>query len=108
MWVYLTSLLPSRRTTWRSFEWTLRSSGPNTTCTPIFSSSLAQRMLLDSSNFARSSISTETVLPFSLALVRARTRDGSFPILYRQIFMLWTLGSSAEVDTNLTTVPKDS
>jgi len=81
MWVYLTSLLPSRRTTCRSLEWTFRSTGPNTTWTPIFSISLAQRMLFDSSNFALSSMSTETFLPFSLARMSALTMDGSLPIL---------------------------
>jgi len=80
MWVYLTSLLPSRRTTWSSLEWTFRSTGPNTTWTPIFSISLAQRMLLDSSNLALSSIRTETFLPLSLARISALTMEGSLPI----------------------------
>ncbi len=61
-------------------------------------------MLLLSSNLALSSISTETVFPFSLALIRALMMLGSFPILYRQILMLWTSGSSAEVAMNLTMV----
>ena len=65
-------------------------------------------MLLLSSNLARSSIRTETVLPFSLARISAFTRDGSLPILYRQILMLWTLGSSAEVVMKRTMVWNDS
>ena len=108
MWVYLTSLLPSSLTTWSSLEWTLRSTGPYTTCTPIFSSSLAHSMLLDSSNLALSSISTDTFLPFSLARISAFTMEGSLPILYRHILMLWTLGSSAAWFTNLTMVPNVS
>ena len=65
-------------------------------------------MLLLSSNLARSSIRTETVLPFSLALIRALIIDGSLPILYRQILMLCTWGSSAATCMNLTMVENDS
>lgn len=48
---------------------------------PIFSISLAHRMLLLSSNLALSSIRTDTAFPFSLAFMSALTREGSLPIL---------------------------
>ena len=65
-------------------------------------------MLLLSSNLARSSIRTDTVFPFSLALMSALMSDGSRPILYRQILMLCTFGSSADSFTRRTMAEKDS
>lgn len=108
MWVYRTRRSPSSLTICRSLECTFRFTGPYTTCTPIFSISLAQSMLLLSSNLARSSMSTETVFPFSFAFMRALISDGSFPILYRQILMLCTSGSSAASLTKRTMVENDS